>query len=52
MDKLLQFVYVEDVIPVAWLEAHKMQYSKDFGFVPVSVGQALKMWREEQEGKA
>lgn len=50
MNKLLQFVYVEDVIPAKWLEAHKTEYDADFGLVPVSVKQALKMWREEQEG--
>lgn len=51
MDKLLQFVYVDDVIPVAWLEAHKTEYNEEIGFLPVTVGKALKMWREEQEGE-
>ena len=49
MDKF-RFVYVEDVIPVKWLEAHKTEYDEDHGLVSISVEQALMMWQKEQEG--
>jgi hypothetical protein len=41
-----------DAIPVEWLEAHSREYYEDWGTEPVTVENALREWRKEQEAKA
>jgi hypothetical protein len=38
-----------DAIPVEWLEVHKTEYLDDWGEEPITVEEALKMWKKEQE---
>ena len=40
-----------DAVPVAWLEAHSREYYEDWGTEPVTVEDALKEWRKEQEAR-
>ena len=40
---------ITDVIPVAWLEAHSREYYEEWGTEPVTVENALREWRKEQE---
>lgn len=40
-----------DAIPVEWLNKNKTEYLDDWGENPVTVEQALKMWRKEQEAR-
>ena len=42
---------IVDAVPVAWLEAHSREYYEDWGTEPVTVENALKEWRKEQEAK-